>query len=460
MDLKYLSLHIATIYYLIVMNFLLNARPTVPPGFSIQIYRTAFIDHPTGMVWGPDGKLYVAEMNSGVIKIVEDRDQDGVGDAVSIFAEGFTQPVGLAWKGDSLYVSSRWTITIVRDTDGDNVADFYDPIITDWPAHWHQNNQVIFDEEGWFFVALGSWEDRTHGPLEYNNKILRISPDGSEIQVWVDGIRNVFDIAFSPQGYMFGGDNGWQEQTPDGQPEELNYFAEGRHYGYPDYIGHPPDTSSTFGPQVTFPDHTSPTGVMFYTGDQFPEEYRNDLFVAFYGPDNWTESFRHKAYRIVRCEVVDSTIVDTMEFASNFYRPIDIIQDSIGNLYVSDLGQFFSPEVDGHIYKISYIGATGIQGQTTEIEQFELFQNYPNPFNSETEIRYSLRQASQVKLSIFNILGQEIATLIDGKQSAGTHRVAWNGKNDENNELPSGIYLYRIEIDKSRPLAKKMLLVK
>lgn len=73
-------------------------------------------------------------------------------------------------------------------------------------------------------------------------------------------------------------------------------------------------------------------------------------------------------------------------------------------------------------------------------EEFQLFQNYPNPFNTETTIRYSLPEAGQVKLEIFNILGKHVATLFNEYRSPGVYYVSFNGAN-----LSSGVYMYKIQ---------------
>lgn len=434
----------------------LRAQPNVPDGFKIEIYMTEGVYHPSAIAWGPDGRMYFSELVTGEIKIINDNNQDGYGDDVRVFATGFDSPVGLAWKADSLYVSSRGTITIVRDTNGDDAADEYSQIISGWPTFWHQNNQLVFDEEGYFFVALGAWEDRTEGPSVYNNKILRISPDGSNIQIWADGIRNVFDLAFSPQGFLFGGDNGWQEHTPGGHPEELNYYAEGRHYGYPDYLGDPPTGTGTIGPLVEFPEHTAPTGVMFYTGGQFPEEYRNDLYIAFYGPDNYDEGAVDIAYRIVRCNVVDSVVTDTIEFADRFYAPVDLLQDSVGNMYVADIGgvSFRPSSVDGHIYRISYVGGPSSADEEPAPLTYELHQNYPNPFNPSTTIEFSLPRSGFVTLKVYNVLGEEVAALASEDMPAGTHTVRWNAEG-----FASGVYFYQLRTA-GLTAVRQMMLIK
>ena len=76
---------------------------------------------------------------------------------------------------------------------------------------------------------------------------------------------------------------------------------------------------------------------------------------------------------------------------------------------------------------------------------FGLEQNYPNPFNPETAIRFSLSEASRVTLKVYNLLGQQVNTLVDEHRPAGEYAVPWNGKNDQNEDVASGVYFYRIK---------------
>lgn len=95
----------------------------------------------------------------------------------------------------------------------------------------------------------------------------------------------------------------------------------------------------------------------------------------------------------------------------------------------------------------------------TQVNNFHLNQNYPNPFNPETVIEYVLRENSQVNLSIYNILGQHIRTLVNEYQASGLKRVKWNGEDGDGKKASSGIYFYEIEAgDFSQ--TKKMLLLK
>jgi len=76
---------------------------------------------------------------------------------------------------------------------------------------------------------------------------------------------------------------------------------------------------------------------------------------------------------------------------------------------------------------------------------FRLFQNYPNPFNSSTTIRFTLARAAQVSLKIYNLLGQQITTLVDKHLESGSHTIHWNVAEMPSGMLPTGIYFYRLE---------------
>jgi len=98
-------------------------------------------------------------------------------------------------------------------------------------------------------------------------------------------------------------------------------------------------------------------------------------------------------------------------------------------------------------------------------KEYSLAQNYPNPFNPSTTISYQIPSASRVVLRIYNILGQEVATLLDEERPAGSHVVRWNGQNSSGRAVSSGVYFYRVEVKPVGMLSpftsvKKMLLLR
>ena len=91
--------------------------------------------------------------------------------------------------------------------------------------------------------------------------------------------------------------------------------------------------------------------------------------------------------------------------------------------------------------------------------EFTLEQNFPNPFNPSTMISFSLKEDADVKLVIYSLLGNKVATIYSGRAGRGRHQIDWNGKNDSGRAVASGIYLYRLEVGLNS-LTRKMLLLK
>lgn len=123
----------------------------------------------------------------------------------------------------------------------------------------------------------------------------------------------------------------------------------------------------------------------------------------------------------------------------------------------SDNSQEVSPETnnserDGHLI--------GIESESNEVpNSFQLSQNYPNPFNSSTAVNYQLSEDSHVLIKIYNARGQEIKSLVDEYKTAGYYTVQWNGRDNYNNQVGSGIYLYRIYAG-NHIYTKKMAILK
>jgi photosystem II stability/assembly factor-like uncharacterized protein len=100
------------------------------------------------------------------------------------------------------------------------------------------------------------------------------------------------------------------------------------------------------------------------------------------------------------------------------------------------------------------------EGRATSLPlEYGLSQNYPNPFNPETKIRYQLAKPDRVALKIYNMLGQEVRTLINELKPAGAYEVLWDGKDNAGHQMPSGTYLYRLTAE-GLTQTKKMLLLK
>ncbi|MGH2574668.1 MAG: SBBP repeat-containing protein [Ignavibacteria bacterium] len=144
-------------------------------------------------------------------------------------------------------------------------------------------------------------------------------------------------------------------------------------------------------------------------------------------------------------------------FGIGFHYSNDIIIDRNGIVYVTGQG-YGSGFYDYHTVKYSQI--VGIQTISIEIPaDFSLSQNYPNPFNPSTVIRYRLPVNSFVILKIYDILGREVANLVNGEFKAGTYEIKWDGNDLMNQMSTSGIYFYRLTAGDYTE-SKKMILLR
>lgn len=129
-------------------------------------------------------------------------------------------------------------------------------------------------------------------------------------------------------------------------------------------------------------------------------------------------------------------------------RLLDLSSLRVANaIFVDTLARVLPVKVANHL------------GQYSLPQTFSLSQNYPNPFNPTTIIEYALPKDTRVKITIYNILGQKVKTLVDEFQSAGHKRIVWDSKNDKGHEVASGIYFYKIKAGEFTD-SKKMVILK
>jgi hypothetical protein len=123
-----------------------------------------------------------------------------------------------------------------------------------------------------------------------------------------------------------------------------------------------------------------------------------------------------------------------------------------GRTYTYELA---AVDAAGHRQILGTTSASPTSAHATEVTEYALRQNYPNPFNPTTGIEFDLVAANHVSLKVFNMMGQEVATLVNREVPAGRHAVNFDGS-----RLPSGIYLYTIAVGDRFSATRKMLLVK
>jgi len=142
------------------------------------------------------------------------------------------------------------------------------------------------------------------------------------------------------------------------------------------------------------------------------------------------------------------------------FHPMPVSMDNYKDFIVwEDARSSGKTEIDGlYIQYVDYY-TVGNHDLVAPTPVGVLYQNYPNPFNPETTISFSIAKTGKAKLEIFNVRGQKVRTLVDGTVEAGTHHILWNGKNDSNGSVGSGMYFYKLTIG-HRSDTKKMILMK
>ena len=122
-------------------------------------------------------------------------------------------------------------------------------------------------------------------------------------------------------------------------------------------------------------------------------------------------------------------------------------------------GVVYAVGTSGVIFKNVTITGVDIINEELLPTKISLYQNYPNPFNPSTTIGHQLPKGADVKLEIYNTLGQKVRTLVNTRVEAGYHQVVWDSKDHSNREVSSGIYLYLIHAGNNNE-SRKMVLIR
>ncbi|MCK5050780.1 MAG: T9SS type A sorting domain-containing protein [Candidatus Cloacimonetes bacterium] len=133
---------------------------------------------------------------------------------------------------------------------------------------------------------------------------------------------------------------------------------------------------------------------------------------------------------------------------------------STAGLYTVSLTVSDGTNTDTEI-KVDYINVsfTGIESETISLETI-LLSNYPNPFNPTTTISFSISNESKIDISIYNIKGQKVKTLMNESFEKGSHSIIWDGEDETGNSVSSGIYYYKLKMNGKIEAVRKCLLLK
>lgn len=334
----------------------------LPPGFVIDEY--ADVPKARSLALGDRGTLFVSNRKGRSVYAVVEND-DGTTRTIELLS-GMSTPNGIAFHNGDLYVAEIEHVYRYANIE-DNLENVPEGELLniELPSERHH---------GWRYIGFGP-DDKLYISIgapcnicdEFGfGQIIRINADGSGRETYASGIRNSVGFTWHPRsGELWFTDNGRDMLGDDVPPCELNRAPrQGLHFGYPYcHAGEIPDPK--FGKDRNCADytppvqklgpHVAPLGVKFYTGEMFPPEFRNQVFIAEHG--SWNRS-KKIGYRVTLVRLDGDRAVSYEPFAEGWLqdekvsgRPVDLVVKDDGSLLVSD-------DYAGKIYRISYIGYT------------------------------------------------------------------------------------------------------
>jgi glucose/arabinose dehydrogenase len=324
----------------------------LPPGFQINVYARG-VSGARSMTRGSEGTLFVGSRGDGAVYAVLDRDGDQQAEEVLTLVTELNTPNGVAFRDGDLYVAETHRVWRYRDIESHLRSPPQPELILDnLPKdRRHSWRFIAFGPDGWLYVPVGAPCNACRPADERYASMLRMRPDGTGLEVFARGIRNTVGFDWRPETEeLWFTDNGRDWLGDDRPPDELNRATgAGLHFGYPYCHGGDipdPEFGQERGCQEFTPParnlgpHVAAIGMRFYTGDMFPEEYRNQILIAEHGSWNRAEPLGYRL-SLVRQEKGQVTAYEVfaegwLQGGRPWGRPVDVLVMPDGALLVSD----------------------------------------------------------------------------------------------------------------------------
>jgi glucose/arabinose dehydrogenase len=348
-----------------------GTMPQAPKGFTVSIFADG-LDNARGLLAAPGGDVFVSERSAGKITLLRDSKGTGKADQRFTFISGLTKPQGLALKDGYFYFSDQMAVWRVPYKPGQTAAGKPERI-TIAPdlrnSGMHATRNLAVTADGTIFVEMGSHDNVSE--YQPGAKVFKVDAKGNLME-YAGGIRNPVGIALYPgTNDLFVAVNERDGLGDNLPPDYFTYVKPGGFYGYPwSYTGTRPDpdlgakrpdmVAKAITPDVLFPAHSAPTGLVFYTGDSFPADYKGDAFVSLHG--SWNTSQPH-GYKVVRIRFKNGRPADGgfENFLTGFWdgksknpplawgRPVGLTVTKDGSLLVAD-------DVGQVVWRVTYTG--------------------------------------------------------------------------------------------------------
>ena len=359
-----------------------GAELQVPSGFKIDMYASGFRD-PRFLLTAPSGDIFVTESRTNQIKVLRDTKNAGKPDVTQIFAgQDLNKPFGMAFypPGDDpqfLYVANTDGIIRFPYRNGDlkarGPAEKLSAQLSGGAGflrsggHWTRD--IVFSPDGKkMYISIGSRSNDSDDPSEANRaRIFEFNPDGTEQKVYAWGIRNAVGIAFRPgTNELWMSTNERDELGEDLPPDYISSVRRDGFYGWPwFYLGnhvdprhkgkHPDLAGKVIVPDVLVQAHSATLNLCFYAGDQFPAEYKGDIFAAFHGSWNRTKRTGYKIVRVPFDHATGKALGEYEDFVTGFVtKDGNVWGRPVGLTVAKDGSLLFSEDGNGTIWRVSY----------------------------------------------------------------------------------------------------------
>jgi putative membrane-bound dehydrogenase-like protein len=312
-----------------------------PADFDLTLFAAPpKVNYPVAVAATPTGELFVAVDEQGsvgtkpgggkVLRLV-DRDGDGKSVDVTVFAK-MDHPRGLIYQNGKLWVLHSRFLSVYHD-GGKGAADKSEVLVTGLTSDMvdkrggdHATNGIRMGVDGWIYIAVGDYgcpeaKGKDGSKVTMRGGILRVRPDGTELEVFATGLRNPFDLGIDPYMNLFTRDN--DDNRPGGWDIRVSHLIQGAYYGYSQHYANFPE--EIMPPLGQF-GGGSGVGTLYLQDENWPERFRNVLLTGDWGR---SEVYRH--------ELKNSgpTFDLKQEVFLRFPRPTGIDMDGSGRLYVA-----------------------------------------------------------------------------------------------------------------------------
>ncbi|MCL4253096.1 MAG: PQQ-dependent sugar dehydrogenase [Anaerolineae bacterium] len=346
----------------------------LPHGFKISTYAQN-IPQARMMALSPSGTLFIGTRTDTVYAIPNATSQNYATQIIAIQTPNNVAS-GVAFRNGALYVGADGVVLRYDNIEANLNNPPTPVIVNDTVPASHGARTIRFGPDDKLYIKVGApcnVCEESAGP--YSATIVRMNPDGTNIEIYVRGTRNAVGYDWHPvTGDLWFTNNGRDGLGDEIPPETLNRATTiGQNFGFPychsGYIvdpefGHLYNCNQFVAPAQLMPAHTAPLGMRFYTGDSFPTEYMNQAFIAEHG--SWNRSSRI-GYRISLVRLnAQSEAISYETFADGWLQPDENVWGRPVDVQVMpDGAMLISDDYANAIYRVNYIcSLAGFGGQT------------------------------------------------------------------------------------------------